>query len=76
MAQEVGKTGAASLFGPFASDVEALPGVAEITAAWPAEAKANGLGGSAVALHCADMRRRAVGLSRSCCSGTRASPRP
>jgi hypothetical protein len=54
-AQELGQAGAASLFGPSAGDVAALPSDAEVLAAWPAAARARGLGGSAVA-HCmADM---------------------
>jgi hypothetical protein len=48
-AQELGNAAAASFFGPFASDLAATPTNAEVEAAWPAQAKAKGLGGSAVA---------------------------
>lgn len=48
-AQQLGETEAASLFGPFAGDLVSSPGKAEVEAAWPARARAKGLGGSAVA---------------------------
>ena len=54
-AQELGHAEAASLFGPFAEDQATTPSNADVLAAWPAAARAKGLGGSAVA-HCtADM---------------------
>jgi hypothetical protein len=54
-AQELGHPEAASLFGPFAGEAAAQPTNAEVTAAWPAAARAKGLGGSAVARCVADM---------------------
>jgi len=48
-AQELGHTDAASLFGPFARDIVSTPSAAEVTAAWPAQARAKAMGGSAVA---------------------------
>lgn len=53
--QELGQPEAASLFGPFAGDAVSFPSNAEVAGAWPAEAKAKGLGGSAVARCLADM---------------------
>jgi hypothetical protein len=48
-AQQLGETEAASLFGPFAGDLVSSHSKAEVEAAWPAQARAKGLGGSAVA---------------------------
>jgi hypothetical protein len=54
-AQQLAQPGAASLFGPFADDLASLPTNAEVDAAWPAQAKAKGLGGSAAARCLVDM---------------------
>ncbi len=48
-AQQLGEAEAASLFGPFADDLVAAPSKADVAVAWPAQARAKGLGGSAVA---------------------------
>jgi hypothetical protein len=50
-AQELGQTSAVSFFSPFAGDLVSFPSNAEVEAAWPAQAKVKGIGGSAVA-HC------------------------
>src|SRR5512140_3105711 len=50
-AQELGGPGAAHLYGQPDSQIAARPGDADVMAAWPAKAKARGLGGSAV-MHC------------------------
>jgi hypothetical protein len=54
-AQMLGGPGATHVFGPVAEQLAAVPTDADVMAAWPTQAKAKGLGGSAV-MHCvADM---------------------
>jgi hypothetical protein len=50
-AQGLSGLGATHLYGPVAGDFATYPSDAEVMAAWPAAAKAKGLGGSAV-MHC------------------------
>jgi hypothetical protein len=50
-AQGLSGLGATHIYGPVAHQFAAYPSDAEVTAVWPAKAKAKGLGGSAV-MHC------------------------